>query len=105
MVLGGGVLQGLSTGTSDVLASPQQPFVYEIGTSLLVHLGVGAEYDVSERIGLAFEARDNLWKVKTPEGWFRIDVLENILDSGSVAPDQSQWTHNFELTASLYYYF
>ncbi len=105
VVLGGGVLQGLSTGESDVLASPQQPFVYEIGTSLLVHLGVGAEYDVSERLGLAFEARDNLWKVKTPEGWFRIDVLENILDSGSVAPDQSQWTHNFELTASLYYYF
>lgn len=105
VVLGGGILQGLSTGTSDALASPQQPFLYEIGTSPMVHLGVGAEYHISRQFGLAFEVRDNLWKIKTPEGWFRIDVLENILDSGSVAPDDSQWTHNFELTASLFYYF
>ncbi|MCK5448698.1 MAG: outer membrane beta-barrel protein [Gemmatimonadetes bacterium] len=105
VVLGGGVLQGLSTETSDVLASPQQPFVYEIGTSMMVHLGVGAEYHLSRRWGLAFEVRDNLWKIRTPDGWFRIDVLENILDSGSQAADESQWTHNFELTASLYYYF
>lgn len=105
IVLGGGILQGLSTGASDALASPQQLFKYEIGTSLMVHLGLGAEYDISSRFGLAFEARDNLWKIKTPEGWFRIDVLQNILDSGSEAADKSQWTHNFELTASLYYYF
>lgn len=105
VVLGGGILQGLSTGTSDELASPQQPFQYEIGTSPMVHLGVGAEYDISHRLGLAFEVRDDLWRIKTPEGWFRIDVLQNILDSGATAPDESQWTHNFELTASLYYYF
>lgn len=105
VVLGGGVLQGLSTGTSDALASPQQLFRYEIGTSFMIHLGLGTEYHLSKRLGLAFEVRDNLWKIKTPEGWFRLDVLENILDSGSAAPDQSQWTHNFEITASLYYYF
>ena len=105
VVLGGGILQGLSTGTSDALAIPQQPYLYEIGTSAMVHLGVGAEYDISHRLGLAFEVRDNLWRIRTPEGWFRIDVLQNILDSGAVAPDESQWTHNFELTASLYYYF
>lgn len=105
IVLGGGILQGLSTGTSDVLESPQQPFLYDIGTSPMVHLGVGAEYDLSRTFGLALELRDNLWRIKTPEGWFRIDVLENLLDTNSVAPDRSQWTHNFELTASLYYYF
>ena len=105
VVLGGGILQGLSTGASDVLASPQAGFKYEIGTSPMVHLGAGAEYDISSRLGLALELRDNLWKIKTPEGWFRIDVLENLLDSGSEAADKSQWTHNFELTASLYYYF
>ncbi|NNK47729.1 MAG: hypothetical protein HKP01_02545, partial [Gemmatimonadetes bacterium] len=105
VVLGGGILQGLSTGASEALEIPQQPFKYEIGTSPMIHLGVGAEYDISKRLGLAFEVRDNLWKIKTPEGWFRLDVLENILDTGSAAPDQSQWTHNFELTASLYYYF
>ncbi len=105
IVLGGGILQGLSTGASDALESPQQPFLYEIGTSPMVHLGVGAEYDLSRRFGLAFEVRDNLWRIKTPEGWFRIDVLQNLLDTGSAAPDKSKWTHNFELTASLYYYF
>jgi hypothetical protein len=71
----------------------------------MVHLGVGAEYQISRKFGLALEVRDNLWKIKTPEGWFRIDVLQNILDSGSAAPANNQWTHNFELTASLYYYF
>ena len=105
ILLGGGILQGLSTGTSDVLASPKQLFMYEIGTSPMVHLGVGAEYHISRRFGLTFEVRDNLWRIKTPEGWFTLNVLENLLDSGSVAPGQSQWTHNFELTASLYYYF
>jgi len=105
VVLGGGILLGLSTGTSDVLESPRQPFVYEIGTSPMVHLGVGAELDISSRMGLAFEVRDNLWRIKTPEGWFSLAVLQNLLDSGSPAPDESQWTHNFELTASLYYYF
>lgn len=104
ILLGGGVLQGLSTGQSDALASPQAPFKYEIGTAGLVHLGIGAEYDLSSRWGLSFEARDNLWRVKTPEGWFRLDVLQNILDSGAVAPDNAQWTHNFEVTLSLYYY-
>lgn len=105
IVLGGGVLQGLSTGQTDALVSPQQPFLYEIGTAGMVLFGIGAEYDVSRRFGLAFEARDNLWRIRTPDGWFRLDVLENILDSGAVAPDKSTWTHNFELTASLYYYF
>lgn len=104
VVLGGGVLQGLSTGASDALASPQQPFKYEIGTAGLVHLGVGAEYDVSSRVGLTFEVRDNLWRVKTPPGWFTPDVLRNLLDTGATAPSNAQWTHNFELTLSLYYY-
>jgi hypothetical protein len=105
VVLGGGIFMGLSTGTSNALEIPQQPFVYEIGTSAMVHLGVGTELDVSRRLGLAFEVRDNLWHVRTPEGWFLPSVLLNLLDTGSPAPDESQWTHNFELTASLYYYF
>ena len=105
VVLGGGILQGLSTGTSAALGIPQQPFVYEMGTSPLLHLGVGAELDVSRRLGLAFEVRDNLWRLKTPEGWFVPEVLKNLIDTGSPAPDESQWVHNFELTASLYYYF
>jgi hypothetical protein len=104
-LLGGGILQGLSTEVSDVLASPKQPFEYEIGTSGMVHIGLGAEYDISPRLGLAVEARDNLWHISTPDGWFQLNVLENILDSGAVAPDQATWTNNIELTATLYYYF
>ena len=105
VVLGGGVFMGLSTEVSDALQSPRLPFQFEIGTAPMVHLGVGAELDVSSRLGLAFEVRDNLWRLKTPEGWFRLDVLQNLLETGSPAPDEKQWTHNFELTASLYYYF
>jgi len=105
VVIGGGVLLGLSTETSDVLASPQQPFVFDIGTSPMLNFAVGAEFDVSGRLGLAFEARDNLWRLTTPDGWFTLRVLENLLDSGSPAPSDKKWTHNFELTAGLYYYF
>ncbi len=105
IVLGGGILQELSTGTSDVLASVREPFEFQIGTAPMVHGGVGAEVHVSSRFGLAFEFRDDLWRLKTPPGWFRLDVLQNLLDSGSPAAAESQWTHNFELTASLYYYF
>jgi len=105
VLIGGGVLLGLSTGTSDVLASPQQPFVFDIGTSPMLNFALGAEFDVSGRLGLAFEARDNLWRLTTPDGWFTLRVLQNLLDTGSPAPSDKKWTHNFELTASLYYYF
>ena len=105
VVLGGGILQGLSTGTSAALGIPQEPFVYEIGTSPMLNFGVGAELDVSRRLGLAFEVRDNLWRLRIPQGWFLPAVLKNLIDTGSPAPDEKQWVHNFELTASLYYYF
>jgi hypothetical protein len=104
-LIGGGLLQGLSTEVSDALAVPRQPFEYEIGTSGMVHIGLGAEYDISPRLGLAVEARDDLWHISTPDGWFQLSVLENILDSGAVAPDEATWTNNIELTATLYYYF
>lgn len=105
ITIGGGILQELSTGTSDILTVPQGPFAFEIGTAPVIHFGAGAEIDVSDRIGISLEARDNLWRIKTPDGWFRLDVLQNILDSGAPAPQESQWLHNFELTAALYYYF
>ena len=105
IVLGGGILQELSIENSDALALPQEPFAFKIGTTPMVHLGLGAEYDISRRLGLGFEVRDNLWRLKTPDGWFRIDVLENLVDAGAPVPKESEWVHNFELTASLYYYF
>ena len=104
-LVGGGILQGLSTGQSDALTAPRQQFEYEIGTAGMVNVGLGVEYDVSPRLGLAFEARDDLWYIRTPDGWFQLNVLENLLDSGAVAPDKATWTNNIELTATLYYYF
>lgn len=105
VVLGGGILQELSTETATELAAPREPFEYDIGTTPMIFLGVGAEYDVSARFGLGFEVRDNLWRLKTPDGWFLPDVLQNLVDSGATLPEDSQWVHNFELTAALYYYF
>ena len=85
-MLGGGILQELSIEKSDALALPQEPFAFKIGTTPMVHLGLGAEYDISRRFGLGFEVRDNLWRLKTPDGWFRIDVLENLVDAGAQQP-------------------
>jgi hypothetical protein len=105
IVIGGGILQELSTETSDALAGPREPFEYTVGTTAMLQLGIGTEIDLSERFGLALEVRDDLWRLTTPDGWFLPGVLQNIIDSGAPAPEASQWAHNFELTAGLYYYF
>jgi hypothetical protein len=106
LLMGGGILQGLSEDVSpDFETGTDEQFRFELGTRPSLALGAGVEWDVSDRLGLAFEVRDHLWRVPTPDAWFRSDVLEAIDAAGAAAPSEGYWTNNLELGATLYYYF
>lgn len=106
VLLGGGIMLGLNEEKSDHFGDPiETDFRFDLGTPAVLTLGVGAEWDISTRFGLAFEARDNIWRIKAPEAFFRPDILAGIIESGAPAPKESEWLNNIELTAGLYYYF
>lgn len=105
-LLGGGIMLGLSEEKSDHFGDPvETEFRFDLGTPAVLTFGLGAEWDISTRLGLAFEARDYLWRIKAPDAFFRPDVLAGILESGAPAPKESEWLNNIELTAGFYYYF
>jgi hypothetical protein len=43
--------------------------------------------------------------MKTPDGFFRLDVLEMIQNSGAPVPRDTEWTHNLEFSVAAFYYF
>ena len=104
--IGGGILQGISEEVSDVFAAPGlDPYRFNIGTTPSLSVGVGAEWDISERLGLGLEIRDHIWKFNSPDAFFYVENLSNFLESGVEAPKEGFWTNNFELSATLSYYF
>ncbi len=104
--IGGGILQGIDEGVSEVFAAPGlDPYRFEIGTTPSLSLGAGVEWDLSDRLGVGFELRDHLWNFNTPEAFFYPLNLANFLDSGVEAPEDSFWTNNFELSTTVSYYF
>ena len=106
LFLGGGILQGLSEEVASIYAAPGlEPYRFDIGTTPSIAFGAGIEWDISNRLGLGFEVRDHLWTFKSPEAFFLLTNLENFATSGVEAPKESFWTNNFELSATLLYYF
>lgn len=106
VTLSGGVLLGIDEEQSDSLAGPADlPFRYEVGTIGVFSGGLGVEWLPTERLGFGFEVRDHLWRIKTPDGFFQQDILERVEELGLDAPRETEWVHNIELSASLYYYF
>lgn len=106
-VLGGvGLMLGLSEEDSPAFTGPDEAqFEYQLNTAPQVELGVGAEWILGERWGLAFEVRDHVWRIKPPDGFFDSQVLEHIENQGLEAPQESDWTHNVGLTVTLWRYF
>jgi len=104
--IGAGILQGISEEVSDVFAAPGlEGYRFKIGTTPSLSVGVGAEWDISDRLGLSFEVRDHLWRLKSPDAFFLPENLRNFGESGVEAPKESFWTNNFELSTTLSYYF
>lgn len=106
LLFGGGIIQGLGEDVSpEYETGTDEQFRFELGMKPSLGLGAGIEWDASDRLGIAFEVRDHLWRIETPDSWFRVDVLEAIDAAGTEAPLESYWRNNFELGATLYYYF
>lgn len=106
LLFGGGILQGLSEEVADIYAAPGlELYRFEIGTTPSIGVGVGLEWDISDRLGFGAEFRDHIWRFKSPEAFFFLPNLANFLDSGVEAPKESFWTNNLELSATLSYYF
>ncbi len=105
-LFGGGFLIGINEQVSETLAEQAlEPFRYRIGTAPKLYGGLGVEIFPSGKVGLSLEFRDHLTRVKTPDGFFQIDILETIDDLGLEAPTDTQWLHNLEFSATLWYYF
>lgn len=105
-LIGGGILLGLSEEVADIYSLPGlEPYRFEIGTTPSIGVGLGVEWDISERLGLSGEVRDHLWRFTSPDAFFLLTNLANFADSGVEAPKESFWTNNIELSATLSYYF
>ncbi len=105
-VLGAGLLIGVDESVSPELSDPEDAQVrYEIGVAPGVQAGLGVEWLVSDRIGIGIEARDHLWRIKTPDGFFDPEVLDRFEDQGLRAPRDTDWTHNLEFSLSVWRYF
>ena len=106
VMLTAGILKGRGEVVSDSMQSVEDvPFRYNIGTASVFTVGFGIEWIPTDKIGLGVELRDHLWRIKTPDGFFNLLVLQNIAELDLDAPKESEWTHNIELSASLSYYF
>lgn len=105
-VIGAGLLIGIDESTSPALSEPEdEPVRYEIGVAPGVQAGVGVEWLVSERLGIGFEFRDHLWRIKTPDGFFDTEVLDRFEEQGLRAPQDTEWTHNLEFSVGVWRYF
>ena len=105
-LFGGGFLIGINEQVSETFAEQQlEPFRYKIGSAPELYGGLGVEIFPSGKVGLSLEFRDHLTRIKTPDGFFQLDILQTIADLGLEAPTNTQWLHNFEFSATLWYYF
>lgn len=104
VTLGGGFLVGVGEEETDRL-SPAGPLRHDIEIMPVIQGGLGVEWHLSERFGLSFEARDHLWRITTPDGFFDESVLESIDEAGAPAPEETEWTHNLEFSLTIYRYF
>lgn len=107
--LGAGFVFGVDEPKSTVLGAIGDTTVadlrFELGGAPVGMAGLGVEWDFSEKFGLSLEARDHLWRLTAPDGFFRPEVLEEIEEAGVTAPTDRNWTHNLEFSVGLWYYF
>ena len=105
-LIGGGWVFGINEGASEVFADPLlEPFRYDISTAPQVYVGLGGEIFPGDRFGIGFEVRDHIIRQATPDGYFRLDILQILEETGSPAPDRYSWLMNFEFGIHLWYYF
>lgn len=119
-VIGGGLLFGLGEERSDALgdgdgngdgngdgeppADPAAELRYEVGTAPFFQGALGVEFLPGGRLGIGLEARDQLLRIRTPDGFFADEILNRIEELGLPAPRETEWTHHLEVSLTLWYY-
>lgn len=108
VAFGAGMVIGVDEPRSLVLGEPSDTaaadFRFELNAAPVAVAAGGVEWLVSDRIGISFEARDHLWRLTTPDGFFREEILNQIERSGTPAPTERDWVHNVELSVGFWYY-
>ncbi len=72
---------------------------YNFKSSFLGQFGVGFAWLPGARWGARITFNDNIWKIRTPDGFFDPDVQ---LDP---FPPDTDWTNNWQLAAALTFWF
>lgn len=105
-VFGAGLLLGVREEPSQALDDPELSNLrYEISSLPSLQVGLGTEWLISDRYGVGFEFRDHLWRIATPEGFFAEEITDLIEAADAPAPEESRWTHNLELSITVWRYF
>lgn len=108
VVLGAGLLVGVDEPASPALGAPGDTaaadFRFQIDTAPVANAAGGVEWRPSDQLGVSIEARDHLWRLTTPQGFFREEILQRIEEAGTTAPSERNWVHNLELSVGLWYY-
>jgi len=104
ILFGAGFVRATNQEVSGIFAPIEQSLRFELNTAPALELGAGAEFRPNDRFGISLEARDQLWRLKAPTGFFDVAVLDRIEKAGTTAPRETDWVHNLELTVGLYYY-
>ena len=105
LIFGGGGIFGLGEEVSPLIEELElEDFAFQIGTAPAFLAAGGVEWIVSRKVGLSFEVRDHIWRLKAPEGFFSPEVLQLIAESGAPAPRESEWTNNVEFSLTFWFY-
>lgn len=106
VTLGGGFLVGVDEEETPEFSRQEEASLrHDIDVMPAVQAGLGVEWHLGERFGLSFEARDHLWRITTPDGFFAQAVLEGIENAGGPVPEETEWKHNLEFSVTIYRYF
>lgn len=72
---------------------------FDFGTSFLLQFGLGTVWIPRQRLSLRLEGLDNVWRVKSPPGYYDPGVTRFPI------PPASDWTANWEVSLTLSYWF
>ncbi|MGD2154846.1 MAG: hypothetical protein PVG79_16380 [Gemmatimonadales bacterium] len=72
---------------------------FDFGTSFVLQLGVGTVWIPRQRISLRVEALNDIWRIKTPPGYYDPGITIFPI------PPPSDWTNNWEIGLILSYWF
>lgn len=96
VLFGGGITSDVS-GDAEPDSSLPADVRLDFGTSFTGVLGGGVEWYASRGLGLRLDARNLLWKLKTPTAFLRGEQAQSL--------PSDEWTQNIALTAGVVFRF